>query len=58
MADITERIVIPEVPRVLDGQELYVHIPKATSLNISQTTGDSELKVMSQKAVTNEINNI
>ena len=58
MADITEMIVIPEVPRVLDGQELYVHIPKTTSLNISQTTGDSELKVMSQKAVTNEINNI
>lgn len=28
MADITERIVIPEVPRVLDGQELYVYIPE------------------------------
>lgn len=28
MADLTERIVIPEVPRVLDGQELYVYIPK------------------------------
>ena len=58
MADIIERIVIPEVPRVLDGQELYVHIPKDASLNISQTTGDSELEVMSQKAVTDEINNI
>ena len=28
MADLTERIIIPEVPRVLDGQELYVYIPK------------------------------
>ena len=27
MADLTERIVIPEVPRVLDGQELYVYLP-------------------------------
>ena len=58
MADITERIVIPEVPRVLDGQELYVYIPKAAAWDISQTTGNSEFKVMSQRAVTNEINNI
>ena len=28
MADLVETIVIPEVPRVLDGQELYVYIPK------------------------------
>lgn len=28
MADLTERIIIPEVPRVLDGQELYVYIPE------------------------------
>lgn len=42
MADITERIVIPEVPRVLDGQELYVYIPKAAifDLNIEKGTGD------------------
>ena len=42
MADITERIVIPEVPRVLDGQELYVYIPKAAmfDLNIEKGTGN------------------
>lgn len=28
MADLIETIVIPEVPRVLDGQELYVYIPE------------------------------
>lgn len=27
MADLIERIIIPEVPRVLDGQELYVYLP-------------------------------
>ena len=42
MADITERIVIPEVPRVLDGQEVYVYIPKAAifDLNIEKGTGN------------------
>ena len=42
MADITERIVIPEVPRVLDGQELYVYIPKVAifDLNIEKGTGN------------------
>lgn len=42
MADITETIVIPEVPRVLDGQELYVYIPKVAifDLNIEKGTGN------------------
>ena len=31
MADLIETIVIPEVPRVLDGQELYVYIPENLS---------------------------
>ena len=74
MPDITERIVIPEVPRVLDGQELYVYIPerqvnsytkveiddllatKFDKSNVARMIGDSADKVMSQKAVTEELN--
>ena len=103
MADLIETIVIPEVPRVLDGQELYVYIPErkvnsytkeetdallATKVpttrtiagvdlqdditknelvealgvdekfdksNVTQTTGNSTSKVMSQKVVTEEL---
>ena len=40
MADITERIVIPEVPRVLDGQELYVYIP--VSLIVPYTKAETD----------------
>ena len=50
MADITERIVIPEVPRVLDGQELYVYIPKAVifDLTIEKGTGDVLVQTIDQ----------
>ena len=45
MADITERIIIPEVPRVLDGQELYVYIQAGgADLNLENGAGTGSIQ--------------
>ena len=45
MADIIETIVIPEVPRVLDNQELFVYVP-AQYANINLINGDENFVII------------
>lgn len=50
MADLTERIIIPEVPRVLDGQELYVYIPEREVNSYTKAETDNLLDAKLDKS--------